>query len=167
MANDPIHHALYQRIQTESDLCERMLPLRNIVQMLVLHCKSTDKYLAVANTHLYSQPDADDIRILQAAIILNQIRSVVDRTIVEHRLDPNQVSAIFCGDMNSEPSDPIHQLVTHGTVQCECSPFTFHQRQNKISVFIFRRCVRKFYFRLFSKGNCPPNRASQMGRHQH
>lgn len=167
MANDPIHHALYQRIQTDNDLCERMLPLRNIVQMLVLHCKSTDKYLVVANTHLYSQPDADDIRIVQAAIILNQIHSVIDRTIVEHKLDRNQVSAIFCGDMNSEPSDPIHQLVTHGIVQCECSPFTFRQRQTKISVFIFCRCVTKFDFRLLSKGNHPPHMAPEMGRFQH
>lgn len=117
VATDPIHERLYLQIKDDSELCDRMLPLRNIVQMLVLHSKSTGKYLVMANTHLYSQPNADNIRLVQAAVILNQIRTVIDTTIVEHGLDADQVSAIFCGDMNSEPSDPIHQLVTVGNTQ--------------------------------------------------
>lgn len=118
VAIDPIHRTLYARILADKEFGERVLPLRNIVQILVLHCKSMDKYLVVANTHLYSQPNADDIRLLQAAIILNQIRSVIDATIAEHNLAENQVSPIFCGDFNSEPSDPIHQLVTNGIAKC-------------------------------------------------
>lgn len=118
---DPIHHALYQRIQNNAELSERMLRLGNTVQILVLHCKSVDKYLVVANTHLYSPPNAGHIRLLQVAIILNQLRSVVDMTILEHNTDKHQVSAVLCGDFNCIPSDPIHQMVTQGNVQCKKS----------------------------------------------
>lgn len=112
ISTDPIHHALYECIKTDTELCNRMLPLRNIVQIMVLHCKSSDKYLVVANTHLYSQPGADQIRFFQAAVIVNQIQYAIGRTIEEHKLSEHQVSAVFCGDFNSAPSDPIHQLVT-------------------------------------------------------
>lgn len=125
LKTDPIHHALYQRVKTNAELSERMLPLENIVQILVLHCKSVGKYLVVANTHLYSPDDADQIRLLQLNIIINQLRSVVDKTIVEHNLDNHQVSAVFCGDFNTIPSNPIHQTVTRGNIQCKRSNFQF------------------------------------------
>lgn len=120
---DPIHRELYEQLKQDDGLRERMLPLRNIVQILLLHCNSVDKYLVVANTHLYSQRNAESIRLLQTAIILNQIQSVIENTIVEHKLDEQQISAIFCGDLNSVPSDPIHQLITHGSVLCKSTYF--------------------------------------------
>lgn len=113
-----------------------MQPLRNFVQILVLHCKSLDRYLVVANTHLYSQPNADNIRLLQAAIILNQIQSVMRGTIVEHNLKEHQVSTVFCGDFNSEPSDSIHQLVIHGTARCMYSHCSSRQL-SCISILFF------------------------------
>lgn len=92
----------------------------------MLHCKLVAKYLVVANTHLYSKPNADDIRLLQA-IILNQLRPVVDTIIIEHNLDIPQVSAVFCGDFNTIPRDPIHRMVTRRNVKCKRSKFVFDQ----------------------------------------
>lgn len=77
----------------------------------------------VANTHLYSQPDAEQIRYLQAAVIVNQIQDAIERAVKKHRLAEHQVSAVFCGDFNSAPSDRIHQLVT----QCKNLNLPFYE----------------------------------------
>ena len=78
----------------------------------MLKSKISDKYLLVGNTHLYSQADADHVRVLQIGQSMVFMEHILEKTIADHNLTPSQATIVFCGDFNSTPECGIYKLMT-------------------------------------------------------
>ncbi|XP_033238534.1 glucose-repressible alcohol dehydrogenase transcriptional effector isoform X2 [Drosophila pseudoobscura] len=88
----------------------------------LLKVKKTDKYLLVANTHLYFHPDADHIRLLQIGFALTYIEYLHKQSVKEHNItDPQNIGLIFCGDFNSVPDCGVYKLMTEQFVDKQFS----------------------------------------------
>lgn len=74
--------------------------------------KAHNKYLLVANTHLYFHPDADHIRLLQIGFFMLYIKHFRGEITKELSIPNELVSIIFCGDFNSVPECGIYKLMT-------------------------------------------------------
>lgn len=114
---------LYEQIQSNTKLCERMLSLSTALQLTVLKSKSTGQYLMVANTHLYFHPDADHIRLLQIGFFMLYIRHMYHSALAELRINEKQLSILFCGDFNSVPECGIYKLMTERFVPADFIDF--------------------------------------------
>lgn len=73
--------------------------------------------LIIGNTHLYFQPIADHIRLLQAGMFIYWLNSIFNKTKIE--MPTSQISLIVCGDFNSTPSNGIYKLFTTGKVSSD------------------------------------------------
>lgn len=95
---------------------ERFLGRNTTVQAIVLRSKDrSDELIVVGNTHLYFQPDADHIRLLQGFYALSYIEDIARQT--RQSLDKDsRVSLVLGGDFNSTPDCGIYQLMTTGRV---------------------------------------------------
>lgn len=116
LKEQPYFSELYAKIAGNAKLCERMLSLSTALQVTVLKCIATEKYLIVANTHLYFHPDADHIRVLQIAFFMMYVRHVHQNTLDELHLSDDQIAILFCGDFNSVPECGIFKLMTEKCV---------------------------------------------------
>lgn len=112
----PYFQALYEQIKNNEKLCERILSLSTALQVTVLKFKALDKYLVVANTHLYFHPDADHIRLLQIGFFMSYVEHIFKKTKVDLNLTDEQISIVFCGDFNSVPECGIYKLMTERVV---------------------------------------------------
>lgn len=71
-----------------------------------------DKYILVANTHLYFHPDADHIRLLQIGLFMLYVKHVREEIVNELEISNDKLSIVFCGDFNSVPECGIYKLMT-------------------------------------------------------
>lgn len=110
--NAPYFQSLYEQIKNNVKLCERLLSLSTALQVTLLKFKYLDKYLIVANTHLYFHPDADHIRLLQIGFFMLYIEHIYNKTKQNFNLTDEQISIVFCGDFNSVPECGIYKLMT-------------------------------------------------------
>lgn len=112
MAKKSYFAPLYDKIKSNTKLCERMLSLSTALQVTILRSKANGRYLIVANTHLYFHPDADHIRLLQIGFFMLYVKHIYQSTIAELKLNEQQISIVFCGDFNSVPECGIYKLMT-------------------------------------------------------
>lgn len=80
--------------------------------MNILKSNEHEKFILVANTHLYFHPDADHIRLLQIGLFMIYVQHIRETFVKEQRIDDKQLSIIFCGDFNSVPECGIFKLMT-------------------------------------------------------
>ncbi|XP_034135782.1 2',5'-phosphodiesterase 12 isoform X1 [Drosophila guanche] len=108
-----IFEPLWNKIKANEQLAERICNRSTTLQICLLKVKETDKYVLVANTHLYFHPDADHIRLLQIGFALTYIEHIHKEAVKEHNItDPKNIGLIFCGDFNSVPECGIYKLMT-------------------------------------------------------
>ncbi|XP_033238533.1 2',5'-phosphodiesterase 12 isoform X1 [Drosophila pseudoobscura] len=118
----PIFEPLWNKIKTNKKLAARICNRSTTLQICLLKVKKTDKYLLVANTHLYFHPDADHIRLLQIGFALTYIEYLHKQSVKEHNItDPQNIGLIFCGDFNSVPDCGVYKLMTEQFVDKQFS----------------------------------------------
>ncbi|XP_077587642.1 protein angel homolog 1 isoform X2 [Stigmatopora nigra] len=74
--------------------------------------------LCVANTHLLFNPRRGDVKLVQLAILLAEIDSVIK----SWKAKGEHCNIIMCGDFNSLPHKPLYQLITTGKLYFEGLP---------------------------------------------
>ncbi|XP_077477429.1 protein angel homolog 1 isoform X2 [Stigmatopora argus] len=74
--------------------------------------------LCVANTHLLFNPRRGDVKLVQLAILLAEIDSVIK----SWKAKDEHCNIIMCGDFNSLPHKPLYQLITTGELHFEGLP---------------------------------------------
>lgn len=85
--------------------------------VVVLRSKHIEnKFIIVANTHLYAQPQATHIRILQMAIITKELENIRQRILENFKLKNDQISIFLCGDFNSKPTDGVYKFLTENKI---------------------------------------------------
>lgn len=108
--------------------------------MTALKSTEHDKYLLVANTHLYFHPDADHIRLMQIGFFLTYVKHIYETTVKQLNIQDDQLSIVFCGDFNSTPECGIFKLMTEGYVPDDFVDFRsskFNEANNSIHLFDF------------------------------
>jgi len=84
-----------------------------MTQLTVLRCKSSNKIIIVANTHLFWHPKAAIIRTLHCHGLMTRISSLHKELSEAHG---TQISVVVCGDMNSQPGSLVDQYFIQGVV---------------------------------------------------
>lgn len=107
---------IWQAIDRNRQLAERICERSTAVQVTVLRAVETENVVIVANTHLYFHPDADHIRLLQIGLAMRYVEDVHRKTAAELSIDVARISIIFCGDFNSVPECGIYKLMTEQRV---------------------------------------------------
>ena len=110
-----VFEELWQKIKNNQKLIERICDRATTLQLNLLKTKN-NRYLLVANTHLYFHPDADHIRLLQMGFAVLFLEDVFKKSLEKYNLKNEQLSIIFCGDFNSVPECGIYRLMTEGFV---------------------------------------------------
>lgn len=120
LLEDPINEELLQHLSSIPACLENVLEKNTVAQIALLKDKrKLSHHLCIVNTHLYFKPNSPHIRLIQAAIILNQIKKVVD-SFSESELGNNKkIAVLFCGDFNSLLKSALVQLVLNGNVPAD------------------------------------------------
>ncbi|KAH8281902.1 hypothetical protein KR054_003969 [Drosophila jambulina] len=108
-----IFNSLWSKIKVNEQLATRICDRSTTLQTCLLKIKDTNRYILVANTHLYFHPDADHIRLLQMAFSIIYVEHLLHEAIKDLKLSSSQdIALIFCGDFNSVPECGIYKLMT-------------------------------------------------------
>lgn len=105
---------IYEAICRNEKLKERVLERTTVMQLLLMQSVDNENNLVlVGNTHLYFQPDADHIRLLQGSICIK----LLEKYQKEYSSSLNKnVGLMFCGDLNSSPDCGIYTFMTEGEI---------------------------------------------------
>ena len=97
-------------------ILDNLLKRHNILQTAFLQSNERpDRYLLVANTHLYFHPMGDHIRLLQVEISLKYLESALENFRERVGKDAH-VAVMFCGDFNSCPCTAAYNYMLSGKV---------------------------------------------------
>lgn len=112
----PACNELFQKLQYNEKLVERLTDRSTTLQVVILQSKEfPQKFIAVANTHLYFHPDADHLRLLQIGFSMILVQDFIEK-FKNKSAHHDDVSLIFCGDFNSVPECGIYKLMTENQV---------------------------------------------------
>lgn len=146
LLQDPINEDILHHVSSIPALLENLTKKNSIVQITVLKDKEQNKHLCIVNTHLYYKPNSPHIRLIQAAIILNQVKKVVqllttepdenqqslsDTTSLEKSPKCDNVVVILCGDLNSNPKSGVIELLCAGLVDSSHHDWTRIEDQDE------------------------------------
>lgn len=95
-----------KRFDITQDVSARVLPRNTVALFLKLRDKITDKIIYVTNTHLYWLPQFNDVKLIQAKLLLNELARMVD----DDGEDMGNARIIMCGDYNSTPELLVYKL---------------------------------------------------------
>lgn len=132
LMEDPVNEELLQNLSSTPACLENVLNKNTVAQIVVLKDKSQMRnHLCVVNTHLYFKPNSPHIRLIQAAILLNQIKKVVDGFGERNFANNSKIAIIFCGDLNSLPKSALVQLVLSGNVSADHQDWVTIEEQDQ------------------------------------
>lgn len=141
---------LWDQVSGNGPLVERIEKRSTALQLTLLRWRSANKYLLVANTHLYFHPDADHIRLLQFGFAMLHIRREYERIRREHNLGEQALALLFCGDFNSVPECGIFRLMTERYVGPEMADWLSNEQEAVRNVSLTQP------FPMASACGCPP-----------
>lgn len=87
-----------------------------------------NSYLLVANTHLYYHPKGDGVRLVQMAVMLNYLRTRVEK-FSQFLGDGARIATVIGGDLNTCPCIAAYQYLVDGHVSREHKDWTVYKMQ--------------------------------------
>lgn len=84
---NPLLADMWEAVQKNEKLSSRVLDRTTSCHLVLLQSVHNNKRIVVANTHLYFHPDADHIRLLQAATGLRLAQDLHRRQVVINLVD--------------------------------------------------------------------------------
>lgn len=104
----------------------RVMTKDNIAVVALLEHRLTGARLIVANTHIHWDPEHRDVKLVQVAMLADEIEKIAERFArLPPRLDQasaptygkgQNVPTIFCGDLNSIPSSGVYDFLSKGAL---------------------------------------------------
>uniref|UniRef100_H2YAW2 Endonuclease/exonuclease/phosphatase domain-containing protein n=1 Tax=Ciona savignyi TaxID=51511 RepID=H2YAW2_CIOSA len=114
LENDEVNKELLERVSRNQSFKSTVTQRGSCVLLAVLQSiEDPRRHLVVANTHLYWHPRAPNIRLVQMGIVLNLVKAKVDSML---STDGAIVTPIICGDLNSNPTSGVCDLIRDGTL---------------------------------------------------
>ena len=122
------NNAIAKKLKGSEALLEKFMNRGQVGQIAVLRdLRDETRLICVVNTHLYFKPTAGHIRLLQIAVLLNYIHTVVTslKTVsscnsseepweCENPGKASKVALLLCGDLNSSPNRPVIEFLLNG-----------------------------------------------------
>lgn len=125
--------------KASADMLNRVWQRDDIATVAFLENRATGSRLIVANSHIFWDPAFKDVKLIQAAVLLEELNKLADKytkhppalnkkvfrfsgeeddeEAVEpgpslEYTNPSQIPTIICGDFNSGPGSPVYDLFT-------------------------------------------------------
>ncbi len=131
------------------DMFNRVMSKDNIALVCLFENRTTDSRLVVANAHLYWDTAFRDVKLLQAAMLIEEVDKVAARFAryppkvpppkpgAPHDADrpkpsptykeATEIPMLICGDWNSMPDSTIYDFFEHGQVSHDHEDFMDHE----------------------------------------
>lgn len=94
----------------------KLLAQDTALQVVLLEAIENETFrILIANTHLYSNKDNPEVRLLQAALCVYYLEHLIATKSMD------SVGVLFCGDFNSLPFSEAYNFLTSGNFQCSLS----------------------------------------------
>lgn len=98
----------------------------HVASVALLEHRATASRIIVANAHIFWNPEYRDVKLVQTALLIEELGKIVDRFgKLSPRLDTpdaprynkdNKVPVVLCGDFNSEPSSGVYEFINTGAL---------------------------------------------------
>ena len=118
------------------DMTSRLLSKNEIALVCTFETKETGTRLVIANVHLHWNPRLPDVKLVQAALMVDEIDKIVNRfatqtageidKIVNRQTarekpapvytDGYKIPLIICGDFNSIPDSGVYKYLSTGSI---------------------------------------------------
>lgn len=116
LQNDPSCSELQAGLASAPSFLEEVTKRSSIVAVVVLQSvECPDHYLLVSNTHLYYHPKGDHIRLIQAAVLVNFLRTRIQK-FAGLLGDKARLATVLSGDFNSCPCIAAYDYLVKGFV---------------------------------------------------
>ena len=134
------------------DMFNRVLTKDHIAVVALLESRATGSRLIVANVHVHWDPEYRDVKLVQAALLMDELQKISDRFArLPPRLPPylqaedptspplptyadgSKIPTIVCGDFNSIPESGVYDFLANGTVPSDHPDFMSHVYGNYTS----------------------------------
>ncbi|KAI9343966.1 Endonuclease/exonuclease/phosphatase [Obelidium mucronatum] len=118
-------------LRRTEDVFNRVMVKDNIGLITILESKAAPHYqLIVVNTHLHWDPSDSDVKLVQTAMLLEELNKIIAQYAPHTPPGSNKQSTtnqhppiLMCGDFNSLPGSGVHQLLSTGSVPRDHSDF--------------------------------------------
>ena len=128
--NDDSYSYILDKVKNNSKLMETLTNRTTTMSLMVLRHKTSSNLVIVANTHLYFEPNADHIRLIQTEMCRVEIEKVRQNLIK----DDKNVSVVFCGDFNSTPPFGVMEYMTHGCIGVDHSDWKSQEGEEVVGL---------------------------------
>lgn len=102
-----------EKFKKTEDIFNRFMNKDNIASVSILNHIGSGQKLVVANTHLHWDPEYNDVKAMQVAVLLEELQSLV-KNYTSGREDINKIPLIICGDFNSQTNSAVYQFISQG-----------------------------------------------------
>ena len=113
----PLANDLHSKLSKNEVVLEQVINRSTSLQIVLLQCTNSQKYILIATTHLYWHPTADHIRVIQTAACLTYIQDQLNKFEKEGK----DVAVIFSGDLNSNPVSANTNFLKDGSISADSS----------------------------------------------
>lgn len=100
------------------DIFNRVMTKDNVALIAVFEHINSGHRFVVANTHLHWDPAFKDVKLVQSAILLEELENVAAK--YNDGKDIKSLPIVVCGDFNSTPDSGVYQLFSQGKVPPDC-----------------------------------------------
>ncbi|GIY02393.1 CCR4-Not complex 3'-5'-exoribonuclease subunit Ccr4 [Caerostris extrusa] len=108
-----IYDGLLSKVSANIKDLNKLLAQNTVLQLLIVeHSHLPGTELLIANTHLYSNKDNPEVRLLQAAVCVYFIEYIIKSKGYQNP------GVIFCGDFNSLPNSTTYNFLMSGKYEC-------------------------------------------------
>lgn len=116
------------------DMFNRVMTKDNIAVIAMLEHRRTGARQLVANVHIHWDPEFRDVKLIQTAMLMEQVGTLADRFA---RLPPRistapryttgaDIPTLVCGDFNSVPSSGVYDYLSSGALPPTHEDFNTH-----------------------------------------
>ncbi|KNZ80216.1 Glucose-repressible alcohol dehydrogenase transcriptional effector [Termitomyces sp. J132] len=126
------------------DMFNRVLVKDNIAVVCLMEDKQTRTRFIVANAHLDWDPLFSDVKLVQAALLLDEVEKIATNFAnsdtststsiskpaprpTPHYTDGTKIPMIVCGDFNSIPESGLYEFISTGQLSASHPDFLGHQ----------------------------------------
>lgn len=121
------------------DIFNRVMTKDNVAAIAMLEHRKTGAKLLLANAHMHWDPAFRDVKMVQTAMLMEQLESISNRFAKmpsQVKLEGNatppkytsgkQIPMVICGDFNSTPDSGVYEFLSQGTAAPDHEDFMDH-----------------------------------------
>jgi len=122
------------------DMFNRVMTKDQISVVTLFEHRQSGMRLIVANAHVYWDPEFKDVKLVQVAMLMDELERVAVRfrklppkrdlgpgyDAAPVYLDSSKIPTIVCGDFNSEPGSGVYDFLTLGSIGRDHDDFMSH-----------------------------------------